>query len=286
MKFINASLLIFALLGTSSTAAFAQSDVTFGDDIKTKIVYVHDTVFVNKDTLKKVEKGSAKEHFHRFDRNIQKTCFVPKGTWTGGLAVSFRSKNYDNINMLVLQDVKAEGYNFSVSPHVGYFFKNNMSAGLRFIYSRDYVDLSSLDLNLGGLDIKLRDLYYLQNNYKVDGYFRTYMSIGSSKIFGLFNEIRLGYGYSQGKNSSGAEGSTAFKGTYQTINDIHLGFAPGIAVFVQDFMAIEAQLGIMGVAFNWRNQTLNQVEQGSSRSFSGKFNIDIFSISIGSVFYL
>ena len=286
MRLLKILQLNIAFLCISATIVFAQSSNLLKDSGATKILYVHDTVFVNKDTINKINNTPLKERFHRFNRDIQKTCFVPKGTWTAGLAVSFKSKNYVQINMLVVQDFNANGYNFGVSPHIGYFFRDNMSGGLRFSYTRDYVDLSSLNLDLGGLKINLKDLYYLQNNFKVDGYLRTYMPIGGSRVFGLFNEIRIGYGYSQGKNSVGQYEKENLRATYQTVKDIHLGFAPGVSVFVQDWMAIEAQLGVMGVSFKWREQTLNQVEEGSSRSFSGKFNIDLFSISIGSIFYL
>ena len=298
-------LLIAIMLCMSSAAVFGQSadsvrstvaadllaarKLSLSDSLMPKIVYVHDTVYVDKDKKKKKKKiyNENTARFHRFDREIQKTNFVPKGTWTCGLAFSYGSRSYDNINMLVLRDVTVDGYGFGISPHVGYFFTDNISAGLRFNYTRDYVNLENLDVNLGeDFNIKLQDLYYLQHNYQASGYIRTYMSLGGSREFGFFKEVRRGDGYSQGKNSVGKYEAGTLDATYQTINNLHIGFAPGIAVFVQDWMAMEAQMGVMGVNFNWTKQTHNQVEEGTIRTFSGKFKVDLFSISIGTVFYL
>ena len=50
------------------------------------------------------------------------------------------------------------------------------------------------------------------------------MPIGQSKIFGLFNEARLTYGYGTGKNSTGS--GTEYDGSYQTVQNMMIGFAP------------------------------------------------------------
>lgn len=131
-----------------------------------------------------------------------------------------------NLNFLVLKNVEGKGYNFGVSPYVGYFFRNNISAGMRFAYHRDYLDLKNFELNLGeDFNISLDNLYYLEHKYEVSGFLRTYMPIGRSKIFGLFNEARLTYGYGTGKNSTGT--GTTYDGSYQTSHNLQIGIAPG-----------------------------------------------------------
>lgn len=100
---------------------------------------------------------------------------------------------------MVIKDLEGKGYNFAVSPYVGYFFRNNISAGVRFAYHRDYLDLGNVDANLGDITISFKDLYYLEHKYETSGFLRTYIPIGRSKIFGLFNEARLTYGYGTGK---------------------------------------------------------------------------------------
>ena len=160
-----------------------------------------------------------KRAMNRIDREVQETVFIPKGTWMAGGTVSYSEHDEGNLNFLVLKNVEGKGYNFGVSPYVGYFFRNNISAGMRFAYHRDYLDLKNFELNLGeDFNISLDNLYYLEHKYEVSGFLRTYMPIGRSKIFGLFNEARLTYGYGTGKNSTGT-GAT-YDGSYQTAQNL------------------------------------------------------------------
>lgn len=221
----------------------------------------------------------------RIDRGVQEKVFIPKGQWMFGGSVSYSEHEEDNLNFLVLKDIEGEGYNFKVSPYFGYFFANDMAAGFRFSYNRTYLDMPNFNLNLGDdLNITLKDLYYLQHRYDVSGFLRTYMPLGDSKIFGLFNECRLSYGYSTGKNSTGS--GTEYDGTFQRAHHLQIGIAPGLTAFVTNFAAVEVSMDIMGFDFKWQNQQTNQIETGKRRTSSGNFKIDLFSINIGMTFYL
>ena len=115
----------------------------------------------------------------RIDRGVQEKVFIPKGQWLAGGSVSYSEHEEDNLNFLVLKDVEGKGYNFKVSPYVGYFFADNMAAGFRFAYNRTYLDMPNLQLNLGDdLNISLEDLYYLQHRYDVSGFLRRYIRKG------------------------------------------------------------------------------------------------------------
>ena len=221
----------------------------------------------------------------RIDRGVQEKVFIPKGQWMAGGSVSYSEHEGDNLNFLVLKNVEGKGYNFKVSPYFGYFFADNLAAGFRFAYNRTYLDMPNFELNLGDdLNISLEDLYYLQHKYEASGFFRSYMPIGNSKIFGLFNELRLTYGHSTGKNSTGS--GTEYDGTYEEAHHLQVGIAPGLTAFVTNFAAVEVSMDIMGFDFKWQNQKTNQIETGKRRTSSGNFKIDLFSINIGMTFYL
>ena len=226
-----------------------------------------------------------KRAIKRIDREIQETVFIPKGTWMAGGTVSYSEHDEGNLNFLVLKNMEGKRYNFGISPYVGYFFRNNISAGVRFAYHRDYLDLKNFELNLGeDLNISLDNLYYLEHKYETSGFLRTYIPIGKSKIFGLFNEARVTYGYGKGKNSTGS--GVTYDGTYQTVQNLQIGFAPGLTAFITDWSAVEVSVGVMGFDFKWVDQKTNQVEEGSNRVSSGNFKINLFSINIGMTFYL
>ena len=221
----------------------------------------------------------------RIDREVQKAVFIPKGSWMVGGSVSYSEHDEGNLNFLVLKDVEGEGYNFSVSPYFGYFFRDNIAIGGRFAYKRDYLDLGNFDLNLGeDFNISLKDIYYLEHKYEASMFVRTYMPIGRSKIFGLFNEARLTYGYGTGKNSTGS--GSEYDGTYQTVQNMQIGFAPGLTAFITNWSAVEVSVGVMGFDFKWLDQETNQVETGKQRVSSGNFKINLFSINIGMTIYL
>ena len=230
------------------------------------------------------EAQRGKRAIKRIDREVQETVFIPKGTWMMGGSVSYSEHDEGNLNFLIMEDVEGKGYNFSVSPYVGYFFRNNIAAGFRFTYNRDYLDLGNMDINLGDITISFDDLYYLEHKYEASGFLRTYIPIGRSKIFGLFNEARITYGYGKGKNSTGS--GTTYDGTFQTVQNLQIGFAPGLTAFITDWSAVEVSVGVMGFDFKWIDQQSNRVEEGSMRTSSGNFKINLFSINIGMTFYI
>ena len=103
-----------------------------------------------------------------------------------------------------MKDLNGDGYTFKISPFGGYFFADNVAAGLRLAYARSYINLDNLDLDLGDdLNFNVADQNFWDHSFMVSGFLRTYMGLGKSKVFGFFNEARLSYGYGQGKDTSG-----------------------------------------------------------------------------------
>lgn len=224
-----------------------------------------------------VAKGHARKSY---DREIRNTLFVPKDTWTGGVTFSYLEAEADNYQFMVLDDVNGLGYTFKISPHVAYFFKNDLAVGLRAQYKRTYIDFDNLDLDMGDdLSFNVSDYSYLQHEFNATGFLRSYTSLGQSKIFAFFAEASLTYGYSQGKVLSGK--GKDFTGTYQTTNHFQLGCTPGLTAFVTNNMAVEVSVDILGLDFQWINQTTNQVEKGNFRKSSADFSINLFSINLG-----
>lgn len=221
----------------------------------------------------------------KMDRGMQKSVFIPKGQWLIGSTFSYSEHEDDNYKFLVLKDINSLGYNFKISPYAGYFFRDNVAAGLRLSYTRSFSDLSNIELSLDDdLSFGISNAVYLEHMMQATGFIRTYIGLGGSKVFGLFNEARLGYGYGQGRNTTGyGEQQT---GTYQTISSLQIGIAPGLAAFITDFASVEVSVGVMGLDFKWIDQKTNQVESGSRRKSKGDFKIDLFSINIGMTFYI
>ncbi|MDO5569915.1 MAG: hypothetical protein Q4F97_00430 [Bacteroidales bacterium] len=219
-----------------------------------------------------------------FDRGIMKQTFIPKGQWLSGATFSYTEHQDDNYKFLVLKNMTTEGYTCKVTPFFGYFFANNVAAGLRFTYSRTYANLENIDIDFGDdLSFEIDDQYYLEHNFASTAFLRTYIPIGSSRIFGLFNEARLTYGYGQAKDTSGK--GNDLTGTFQTINNLQVGIAPGMTAFITNFAAVEVSVGVLGFDFKWIDQKTDQIYDGSRTKSSGNFKIDLFSINLGMSFY-
>lgn len=53
--------------------------------------------------------AQSSRRIQRIDREIQKTVFIPKGTWMAGGTVSYSEHNESNLNFLVLKRYRREG---------------------------------------------------------------------------------------------------------------------------------------------------------------------------------
>ena len=224
-------------------------------------------------------------HIERVNRDELKATFIPKKIWMCGGAISYNEWDTENNNLLILKNLDWKGHVFSVNPYVGYAFKNNLVVGARFNYNRAYLNMGNLDVNLGeDLNINLDHLYYLEHTFEGGIFLRNYMPIGRSKVFGFFSEYRLNYGRTTGKNSTGT--GADLDASYDRINYVQLGFTPGVSVFITNFAAAEVSVDAMGLKYRWGSQQTNRIEEGSTKSGSANFKINLFSINFGLTLYL
>lgn len=222
----------------------------------------------------------------KYDRGIVMKTFIPKGQWMVGATFSYSEHVDDNFEFLsVLKDINSEGYTFKVTPLVSYAIRNNISIGGRFAYSRSYTKLDKIDLSLGDdLSFSVEDYHDISSTYSGAVFIRTYLNLGDSKRFGLFNEARVTYGYSTSKSTTGL--GPDLSGMHQLKHSLNIGVAPGLTVFINDFSAVEASVNVAGLDFKWYDQTKDQVYKGSRRASSANFKINLLSIDLGIVFYL
>ena len=75
-------------------------------------------------------------------------------------------------------------------------------------------------------------------------------------------------------------------GTFSESVDVGLGISPGIVAFASNTMAIEVNVGVMGVQYSRTKQVHNQVETGKSTASYMNFSVNLFSIGLGVSFYL
>lgn len=214
------------------------------------------------------------------------TIFVPKGQWVFGGTASYSTHTNEGYHFLIIEGIGSQGYNFKISPMIGYALSNNMALGGRFIYSRTLLKINSADLEFGdeetGTEIRVRDFYALRSSYQIAAIWRQYIPLGQSKRFAFFNEMSLTGGGVEAKFAHDAP----VKGTYERGYTLSFGLSPGIVAFATNNMAIEVNVGVMGITYDHTKQTHNQVTVGKREMSMMNFKVNIFSIGLGVAFYL
>ena len=212
--------------------------------------------------------------------------FIPKGQWIFGGTASYSTHTNQSYQFLIVEGINSTGYTFKVSPMIAYAFRNNMALGGRFIYSRTLLKLDKASINFGdegsSVNLNVRDYYALQHNYQVAAIWRQYIPLGRNKRFALYNEMSLAGGGSQARFAN----DSPVKGTYQKGYSFSLGISPGIIAFATNNMAVEVNVGVMGITYNHAKQVHNQVTVGKRNTSMMNFKVNIFSIGLGMAFYL
>ena len=114
--------------------------------------------------------------------------------------------------------------------------------------------------------------------------FRNYISLGNSRRFALFAESQLIFEGGQSKfvNGKGED----LTGTFSKNYCLELGVAPGLVAFINNYTAVEVNIGVLGVHYGHTRQVTDQIHIANQSSSSINFRINIFSIGMGIAFYL
>ena len=236
-------------------------------------------------TLLLVITGSGISLAQEFKRNIEMKTFIPKGQWIVGSSVSYSQYSNDNYQFLVIENLSGEGYSFKVSPVLCYAFKDNLAAGGRFMYSRNFTKLDNIGLHIDeDLNLDISNLYELKHSYSAIAVLRNYINLGSSKRFALYNEVQLELGGSTSRVLNGKGDNLT--GVFQTSFDASIGLSPGMVAFINNYTAVEVSIGVLGFNVSKTHQVTDQIYKSNRSSTSANFNINLFSIGLGIAFYL
>lgn len=220
-----------------------------------------------------------------FEPDFESVCFVPKGQWITGVSVSYSQSNQNNYQFLVLENVSGDTYSLKVSPMVMFAFKNDLAAGGKFGYNRSLTKLETADIVLDPeTTYEMDHVYRLAHSYYGMAAMRNYFSLGRSKRFGLFTELQFEMGGGQAKLMSGT--GDELTGNYEKSYNIGVGLAPGMAVFLNNFAALEVNIGVLGFDYRHITTITDQIYDAHVRTRSANFKINLFSITFGVAFYL
>jgi len=220
-----------------------------------------------------------------FKRGLEQISFVPKGQWITGVSVNFSQSNQKNYQFLIVEGINGDTYSFKVSPMLLYCFRDNLAAGGKFAYTRSRTRLDNATFVIDSeTDYNVDNLYSISQNYSAMAVFRNYISLGRSRRFGVINEVQLQVGGGESKIANGR--GDDLTGTFERSWDINVGLAPGLIMFLNNYSAIEVNVGVLGFGYTHTSSTTDQIYHASRDGKSARFKINLFSITFGVAFYL
>ncbi len=262
-------LTIFLCIAFSGAASAAMSDAP-------------EEVAEKTDSLMEVHSDTI---IQEFSRDMESVEFVPEGQWIAGISISYTMSDQSKYQFLIFEDISGDTYSFKISPMVMYAVRPDLALGGRFAYARSLTKLERADVVLDSeTDYDIDHLYRLSHNYYGTVMMRNYFSIGKSKRFGFFNELQLQLGGGQSKLTTGI--GQNLTGTYERNFSLDVGLAPGLCVFLNNYSALEVNIGVLGFSYIATKAVKDQIYVSRRNSKSANFRINLFSIQFGVAFYL
>ncbi len=227
----------------------------------------------------------------KFDRGFGEasSVFVPKGMVAAGASLSYHHYSAGNGDigyeiMSLLTGIEGNLSTISIAPSAMYFIGNNTSVGARFGYS-----YTSLDMNGASVSLDADNKFDFSNHYfKNQGYtgqfvLRNYLPLFGSKVFAMFNEVRIGgtLGQSKAYQMDGEEKDGTFTDSYA----LKIGLNPGLVAFLTNDFAFEVSLNVLECNYSYSKQTKNQVFTSSLSHFGTAFKPNLLSLSFSIMYY-
>lgn len=227
-----------------------------------------------------------------FDRGFNKSnsIFVPKGMMTGGSSISFskytagkgENAGYDMLSLLT--GIEGELSTVRVSPAVFYFIKNNLAVGARLGYSYTSLDLDNASMRLDeDNEFDLSNHYFAHQSYSCSAALRNYIPLFNSRVFAMFNEVRLGGSFSQGKSYQLNDGEK--DGTFTDEYTVKIGVYPGLTAFLTNNLSFEIAVGVLTCSYSDSKQKKNQVEAGRLSHFGTSYKPDLLGLTFSMMYY-
>ena len=228
------------------------------------------------------DKSAAQE---QFTRGLEHISFVPKGQWITGISVNYDQNNQSDYQFLIVEGLNDNSYSFKVSPMLMYAIRDNLAIGGRFAYQRSMNKMESETVQIDSeTTYDIDNLNTISNNYFGMGALRYYISLGNNTRFALFNELQLQLGGGESKliNGSGEDMTGTFERNFQA----RIGLAPGFVMFLNNYSAIEVNVGVLGFGYTHTRAVTDHVYVSHRKTKDANFKVNLFSITFGVAFYL
>lgn len=247
-------------------------------DLEQKPVDLTEKVVFRGDTLNMVLKD---RNLGRYDRGLFNYLFIPKGIWQVGLTASYGEFSTSDLQILdLISDIDFNGKLWSIRPYFQYFFKSNLSLGMRLGYTEGKANIGSFKVDIDeDMNFNLHDIMYKSTNYSASITFSQYLGITRKGRFGVFNEVELAL--SGGNSDFNRPFNGEMRKTHTNTFQAALNFSPGVCVYVLDQVSFNVSLGVFGLNIKHEKQKVNGEDLGWRTTSGANFRFNIFNINFG-----
>ncbi len=191
-----------------------------------------------------------------------------KGNFHVGFALNGTSKNQSDVSNILYTTIENKSGSVKTNFIVGYFIKENMSAGINYEFRRNknhlYYSTSSSDTGLArGIE--------LQNS--VLGFLRNFVPLGGKRLV-FFNDTKLGVAFSSGLDRSETNDGSIEK-SYKKSTSFIVGISPGVMVFFTKNFAFETSIDFLGLEYTNSKVKNNEEAYGTSNVLDFNFKINL-----------
>ncbi len=227
--------------------------------------------------------AGAQKYDRGYDTSHQ-SVFAPKGTFMVGGNARFSYNSMNNYSVLVIDGINYSGYTISATPTFLYMIRDNIAVGASLSYRRSLIDLESASLSVSEINMSVKDYNRLSQRFGAAAAFRPFIPLGSSGRFSMFAQVELGGSLGKVRNTAEESGET--KGSFTNQYKLYVGVNPGVTALLNNHLALELSVGVLGFNYAWTDQIHNQVSRGSSSNSNASFMLNLASIAVGLAYYL
>ena len=217
----------------------------------------------------------------RYDRGLFNFLFIPKGMWQVGITASYGEFSTKDLDILdLVSDIDFSGNIVAIRPYFSYFFRNNMSLGMRLGFTHGKANLGSFKVDIDeDINFDLNKIIYKSTNYSGSLLFTQYLGISRKGRFGVYNEVELAF--SGGNNEFHRPYNGQMRITHTDTFKAALNFSPGVCVYILEPLSFNVSLGVFGLYVQNQKQKVDGENLGSRTNSGANFRFNIFNINFG-----
>ncbi|MDW7695827.1 hypothetical protein R9C00_25145 [Flammeovirgaceae bacterium SG7u.111] len=201
-----------------------------------------------------------------------------KGNWHTNLVLNFSQTEESNQINLLANVIDGNTFSYGVGFSGGYFFKDEMSAGLNIKFNRSNSNLNTLQ------DADTVNTKRLNHSFAFTPFLRNYIPLSKNNRFSVFNETGLTFGYGQTLRRKTVSEDKIEK-YYGESYIARFGIRPGINAFIVENFSFEIAIDLIGFEMDYIKSDYGNGQTGDATNLDFNFKIDLLSLNFGVAYY-